>query len=682
MKRLSAFTKKKPKTGARLSYLKAKAQWADAKEETSLFLKGAHLDELPLQFEEFEEEDLFVGGNKEFKESKFFSPIKWQDEAQELVKQAQEWAEEQKKIALIKKLEEKWANKEYKWQQVLSFLKAKYGLKGFEDLTRQEWESKKLSQERMKALGLKSPKLSKALVAKEVPQKEVSLILGANYEKKNSVENKKTSVSYSELDCLDQGNSVFYRSCQGTDPRAAWQGDFQYNKINQETPFVGKTWFLWVVGKPMCEDGKGFEARAKLRLMYQNKDLAGLYVDRPYGQFQLLLDSMEELQEWWTDWLKNQGEPTNLPIYMPPVWQRDEGANDDFQSKYGTSPCLDGWIIPSGEYGYQDTLTHGEGPYDFMSKVSEQTSLLVKAYQSRVKISGVYYSSLTEVEYNPQSDKLKAPEFKLPQWRGFISEEYREFSKFVHLFFDADKAQEVNDRFFFWKEDFKVSFYKNSQGTITLKDAETNFAIAYYRNNSWDVIQDCPQLGFYKSWELPYIPSNQKEWTMVVSWDLPYQEVDGETYGGFFKAVPITHIKRVNPTRFYGEEIKSEWASTTRYEWFKSKALIVLSDDHQKEGFHTSVPLPLEESNSVQKVKLPYKPEMLEALGWAEAEKNDTFYPIKDKKKKIIGFSVLVNREEYGFSRAEKIDSWGRITRIGTFVEVSGGGFAPAIAIN
>jgi hypothetical protein len=63
------------------------------------------------------------------------------------------------------------------WEQLWVLLKAQYGLQF--SITAAEWESRQLDAAKAKALGLRSPKLSKALVALGVPTSEVSLLLGA-----------------------------------------------------------------------------------------------------------------------------------------------------------------------------------------------------------------------------------------------------------------------------------------------------------------------------------------------------------------------------------------------------------------------------------------------------------------------------------------------------------------------
>ncbi len=153
---------------------------------------------------------------------------------------------------------------------------------------------------------------------------------------------------------------------------------------------------------------EGFKARAKLRVCYDkdNKEVAGLYIDRPYGQYNLLLDNISQLNHWWDTYSKERGYPTT-PLLMAPLWQRDNGGSADFQSEYGGRYERLLWV-PSWSSGYQDTLSGGHGGlYDFFIDVSTSTPLTVRAYKAREKASGVYHHSIKEVMYNPQKGLTK-----------------------------------------------------------------------------------------------------------------------------------------------------------------------------------------------------------------------------------------------------------------------------------
>ena len=452
--------------------------------------------------------------------------IKWgalESYAKELAKLSQEAELKAAHLA-------KWQKGELPWQQMLSYLQAKYNL-NLKGLTCEEWGSKQLSSERVKALGLRSPKLSKALVALGVPTQEVSILLGANYENKKL--GAKTEVLQNSAACMEQGNSIYYSSCQATNSRAAWNGSQDYIKVRDELPYIGKTWFLWVVGQPMSVDDKGFEARAKLRVMYTDKtckEVAGLYIDRPYGKYQTLLDSLYELEIWWAEYQASKGWSEAIrPILMPPVWQRENGAGNDFQYSYGGrySKKL---YCPSATYGYQDTLNQGIGGYDcFVDITANRKSLLMEAYTKRTKIGGVYHNSLQETNYNPQKGLVTAPVVTLPQWRQlddldreFIAEFYQMTGKRVKDLFVPYRHSEDREYGRTWQfsvggANFEATYNPKEESGVfhKLENTDTHTAVWYYtgpdegfniqtQGYSQKVLKDLPVLGYAKAVDIPY----------------------------------------------------------------------------------------------------------------------------------------------------------------------------------
>lgn len=436
----------------------------------------------------------------------------------------------------LQKLRQKLRNREEGWQQMLVFVKAKYGA-DLSTLTSAEWESKQLSPKRVKELGLKSPKLSKAMVALGVPPKEVSILLGTNYAKKG--DSAATRVLSDQESCKEQGNSIHYSSCQATDPRAEWEGGDSYNRISQELGYMGTHLFLWVVGEPMSKNGEGFEARAKLRVMYEDracKEVAGLYIDRPYGKHQLLLDNLDSLQAWWEDWCEAKGVP-GLPILMPPVWNRDNGAGNDFQYMYG-GRYPKKLYCPSAKGGYQDTLTHGLGGYDcFVDVTAKSKNLLMRAYTERSKFGGVYASPLTDVVYNPQKGEVKAPVVKLPSARPPVTELYRTGVTLIrNLFGPVERFQQGSSadggNGFFWKagkrfryETLSVWDHHSRSRVYFLWEVEDMDNHTYVLNARYSyegldqfVENDCPELGLWAPSELPY---RVKSWGLKVTLDLP-----------------------------------------------------------------------------------------------------------------------------------------------------------------
>lgn len=292
-----------------------------------------------------------------------------------------------------------------------------------EFMTKEEWNCKILSSITMKRLGLKgSPKLSKILVSLGVPNKKVELMLGGSVK---SVQSSNLSyVTNDKAYIEDQGNSVYYSSCQATDNRAKWSGGDSYCRVEEDLGAIESGLFLWCIGDPMHKDGKGYIARAKLRLLTTYEGYAkGLYIDRPYGAHQLLMDNVQDLVDWWSEYCKEQGYG-NQPIYLAPTWQREDGEGADFEYRFGgRSKAM---YCPSAEVGYQDTMTNGYGPYSFFVRLGiESGTWLKKAYLARPKQDNVYLCSLKEVDYNAQKASFVTPKVTDKPWRGFITSDQK-----------------------------------------------------------------------------------------------------------------------------------------------------------------------------------------------------------------------------------------------------------------
>jgi hypothetical protein len=320
-------------------------------------------------------------------------------------------------------------------EEVSSWLKAKYGI----DLpiTSQEWESRQLSPEKIKSLGLRNPKLSKALVALGVSAEEVATLLSVS--KNGSSKEEEAYVASSLQEIADQGNSCYYSSCQATDPRAKYQGGNGNCKIKGDFEFAGKSLFMWVIGEPMYTNGPGYRSRAKLRLLYADEactELAALYIDRPYGDGQLLLNALQGLIAWW---FTLAGK--SLPIVFSPDWQ---GEKEEEEKK----ASLIAVFCPSAENGYQDNLEAGKGPY----KVYESTLNyfnVVNGYKSREKKGGVRNSFLREVTYNPQTLAYTAPKLKKP--RNWNSRDKFFHKEVVNFFAEVERVSWKRVSNFSWK---------------------------------------------------------------------------------------------------------------------------------------------------------------------------------------------------------------------------------------
>lgn len=303
----------------------------------------------------------------------------------------QYYAQKRAIAVTIQPVDKKWKSGNYPYQQMFKLLiaqgnvKLKYAL----DIKPDEWKSGKVSKGTMMYLGVLkgSPKVSKVLLALGLNEKMVSIVLGAG-KVATSSKTKATTVRSDKQSFLEQGNSVYYSSCQATDPRASWSSGQYLNQIEGDLPFIGNTLFLWTIGSLMSEDGKGFVCRAKLRVIFKpTNQILGLYIDRVYGSESLLKDYTYELEEWWTyHSLSKYGVPT--PVF-------ESSYTEDFVE----------FKSPSSASGYQDNLSITN-----MRRIKEvsalQKSLLYQAYCSRDKVGGVYTKPLNEVRYNPQNGKF------------------------------------------------------------------------------------------------------------------------------------------------------------------------------------------------------------------------------------------------------------------------------------
>jgi hypothetical protein len=313
-------------------------------------------------------------------------------ELEELVysSEYQYYSQKQALADTIQPVDKKWKVHNYTYQQMFKLLiaqgytKLKYALAIKPD----EWKSGKISKGTMMYLGVKgSPKISKVLLALGLNEKMVSIVLGAG-KVATSSKNKATTIRGNKQSFLEQGNSVYYSSCQATDPRASWSSGQHLNEIDGDLPFIGDTLFLWTIGSLMSEDGKGFVCRAKLRVIFKPTDkVLGLYIDRVYGSESLLRDYTYELEEWWAyHSLSKHG------VHTPVFESSYTGDYIEFKS-------------PSSVSGYQDNLSHLN-----VRRIKEvsapQKSLLYQAYCSRDKSEGCYTKPLKEVRYNPQNGKF------------------------------------------------------------------------------------------------------------------------------------------------------------------------------------------------------------------------------------------------------------------------------------
>lgn len=399
-----------------------------------------------------------------------------------------------------------------------------------EFMTKEEWNCKILSSVTMKRLGLKgSPKLSKVLVSLGVPMRKVELMLSGSVK---SVQASNVSyVTCDEAYIEDQGNSIYYSSCQATDDRARWSGDDSYCRVEEDLDAIESGLFLWCIGDPMHKDGKGYIARAKLRLLTDYDGYAkGLYIDRPYGAHQLLMDNVQDLVNWWSNYCREQGYG-NQPIYLAPTWQREDGEGANFEYRFGgRSKAM---YCPSAELGYQDTMTNGYGPYSFFKRLGvESGTWLKKAYLARPKQDNVYLCSLKDVDYNAQKAAFVTPNVADKPWRGFIT--------------DSQKYMAYMFIKYLGMPDSKFEFDSNNQVLAKYKGRSlvgygTSHSIQFkydhrvfldVREGKTEVFYNpLEELGFAKTEELPYSYSSYNK-TLTVDNNLAeagfYRPVDAD----------------------------------------------------------------------------------------------------------------------------------------------------------
>jgi hypothetical protein len=449
--------------------------------------------------------------------------------------------------------EKLWESKSLWWQGALQLLRLKGGADWITSLTTTEWETRQVDKSR----GLKgSPKLSKQLVAAGCPAREVEILLSAK-----KVSGKAYVAGVEKRYILDQGNSRHFRSCQATNPDSLWGDNDSYHQLEGDLKSYGISLFQFVCGVAMCDgDQMGWSSRAKLRVLttrkVSNSELAeaiefqeaeglvaGLYIDRPYGDHLALLNSMEELKEWWSKWCSDAGVVQTLPIFIAPVWERSNGEGADFELRFGgaSKPMFS----PSSVFGYPDTMTRDEGPYTFLKNVTE--SFLVRAYKARHQEGGARLGALKEVTFNPQSSKFTSVKSALrarPQlnedrrWCGFqaarILDGYEKGSLSLE---DCDlKSIWVKKGSLFIrvnKETFSSWSWGNSQKlTMAFSTAPSGQGTDFLavKDKETVVVEDCPELGFHKA--MWFATDRVDDATIVVT---DYPEL------GFVKAVPLPY---------------------------------------------------------------------------------------------------------------------------------------------
>lgn len=291
---------------------------------------------------------------------------------------------------------------------------------------------------------------------------------------------------------------------------------------------------------------------------------------------------------------------------MPPVWSRDNGAGNDFQSSYG------GYYprklyCPSAQGGYQDTLTIGLGGYDCFKEVGSKSSSLIKqAYLLRKKTGGAYKVPLVEVKYNPQKGGLVTPLDNNRPWRGVIDKRARyqiaqyiqvigkPESKFIHdtnWYHDNVECTLFGERVKFSSQESGWSV--KSRWTLEFLDQHCKLIEGAVNNDGskeMEVISDFPILGFYKAVELPY----------------SFEELRSK--GGWVKALVV---RKVTPEAFAlgwaeAEDVVVDYLRPDYYSGRKTPMTIVRGDK--------------EEYGVAQALKIPYSFQYRYKVTWGYNE--------------------------------------------------------------
>lgn len=312
----------------------------------------------------------------------------------------------------------------------------------------EEWESKLLYPETVKKMGLRSPKISKLLLARGVPERLIQKVML-----------RKEQSSFSDA-WEEQGDSIHFSSCQARDPRAKW---FEKRKESlwQEGDRIAaeKGWLhLWVVGHPMSENGEGFLARAKVRMVYDTEgSVLGAFVDRVYGQQELL-----DHQDLKILLKKKYGEEI-------PILRLRTGGN--VKGK-----------VPSSVLGYQDTFKGGGGgEYGF-------------SY-----LKGPFLDALQERLATPlwlRQEYREVLEGKPPKRTSFRGVEM-EFPKKMKAFLGLPKTSRIRK-----VEDKEEGYWEISQYALTGGARSWIFqgdgGWIHKKSDGLFVGEDIPELGFYK----------------------------------------------------------------------------------------------------------------------------------------------------------------------------------------
>lgn len=235
-----------------------------------------------------------------------------------------------------------------------------------------------------------SPKLSKQLIKLGVEPNYVSLLLG-NTKKETCAYKLWENNEAPEVIVRLQGNSTHFLSCQSVDNPSdpdCWIGG-SYSVVEEDlVPYYRGQLFFITFGNAITEDGKGWQSRAKLRLLVNEAGEKALFLDRSYG---------------------NSGELLSAAIDIATAKGMKLYASGNYYA--GKTAYLADWEMPSEEYGYQDS---GTWRIAVQVNMDSSTELLRAAYLGRKKSCKAYSTSLSSISYNPQNHKFSGEEKTVP----------------------------------------------------------------------------------------------------------------------------------------------------------------------------------------------------------------------------------------------------------------------------
>ena len=227
-----------------------------------------------------------------------------------------------------------------------------------------------------------SPKLSKQLIKLGVEPNYVSLLLG-NTKKETSAYKLWENNEAPEVIVRLQGNSTHFLSCQSVDNPSdpdCWAGG-SYSVVEEDlVPYYRGQLFFITFGNPITEDGKGWQSRAKLRLLVNEAGEKALFLDRSYG---------------------NSGELLAAAIDIATAKEMKLYASANYYA--GKTAYLADWEMPSEEYGYQDS---GTWRIAVQVNMDSSTQLLRAVYLGRKKACKAYSTPLSAITYNPQNHRF------------------------------------------------------------------------------------------------------------------------------------------------------------------------------------------------------------------------------------------------------------------------------------